>query len=447
MADFPPSCAQLGTLEVAAQLGFGTDWHRACNGYTFLAAFQSVIHETCGTGADAAMASAREYCTEANPQLRQARKTQIIVPVVIFTMLAITAVALRFRARKFGKISLELDDWLAGTAMAFTFAVNLLEFLGVFWGEGQHSFMVRQEVQDFAHKSTLITLWLMLFALLSLKGSILALYHRIFGHIVTFKRIVFASAAVILVTHVLGTLLYTFSCHPVAYAWDKTIPGGTCWNLHAVMIGMSSVDLATGLWLLCLPVPVLMRMQASMLRRLILIVLFVVGGFACIAAAIRIPFIITIDIYDFFWSVIPFAIWTSIELNIGYVDKYASAFLPLLISITSPFAQYPPLFFSSRVISVCLPALRPLFDHARNSRTSRSSKINHPSRNPNGDSNSRSHPSNKAIRLNNAAAWASSKNTSAPSKSEEDMRLVVADHGAAKEVDVTTDEVGKSGMV
>lgn len=100
---------------------------------------------------------------------------------VTFTILAISAAALRFRARKLGKISLELDDWLAGTAMASTFAVNLLELLGVSRGQGQHAFMVAREVQDSSQKSTLITLWLMLFALLSLKGSILALYYRIFG--------------------------------------------------------------------------------------------------------------------------------------------------------------------------------------------------------------------------------------------------------------------------
>lgn len=140
-----------------------------------------------------------------------------------------------------------------------------------------------------------------------------------FWLIITFKWTIFISVAVILVAHVLGTFLYTFSYQPVAYAWDQTIPGGTCWNLQAVMIEMSSVDLATGLWLLCLPVPVLMRMHASMARRLVLIVLFVIGGFASIAAAIQIPFIIATHVYDFFWSVIPFAIWATIELNVGYV--------------------------------------------------------------------------------------------------------------------------------
>ena len=36
---------------------------------------------------------------------------------------------------------------------------------------------------------------------------------------------------------------------------------------------------------------------------------------------------------------------------------------------------------------------------------------------------------------------------STPTKSEEDMRPLAADHGAAKEVGVTIDEVGKGGMV
>lgn len=99
------------------------------------------------------------------------------------------------------------------------------------------------------------------------------------------------------------------------------------------MIEMSSVDLATGLWLLCLPVPVLMRMHASMARRLILIVLFVAGGFASIAAAIQIPFIIAIDVYDFSGVSSLLRYGLALSLMLGTFKNMVPANLPSLVVV------------------------------------------------------------------------------------------------------------------
>ena len=66
---------------------------------------------------------------------------------------------------------------------------------------------------------------------------------------------------------------------PIAYIRDTAIHGGTCWNLYTVALGLSSVDLITRIWLVCLPVPVLMRTQASIERKILLIVLCIVERF------------------------------------------------------------------------------------------------------------------------------------------------------------------------
>ena len=95
--------------------------------------------------------------------------------------------------------------------MASAFAVNLVELLGVSRGQGQHAFMVAREVQDSSQKvhadhAVADAVCAALTQRLHL-GSLLPE----FWLIITFKWTIFVSVAVILVTHVLGTLLYTFS--------------------------------------------------------------------------------------------------------------------------------------------------------------------------------------------------------------------------------------------
>ena len=327
-----PQCVQASALHFAAQVGCGTDFYCACNNELFLFELQPQIYIDC-TGADiqAGLSESRSYCTVANPSLLATRRSAFVPLMVVFTSLTITAVALRLWARQISKARYGLDDYLAVGALIFALIENALELAGLRWGEGIHQFLVDQHTQYLSSKSTLASGWMIGSSLILAKNSILALYYRLFGHDVTFRRIIIITSVVCTVIQLMTLLFLTFSCHPINYFFDKTIKGGTCWNFQKVLVGVAASDLGTGLFILLLPIPVLASLHTTNKRKALLIGLFTIGGFTCVAAAIRIPFVLLVDNEDIFWSLVPFTIWSNIELNTG-------------------------------VISICLPALKPIFD-------------------------------------------------------------------------------------
>ena len=327
-----PPCVQASALRFAAQVGCGTDFSCACNNEHFLFELQPRIYIDC-TGADVqvGLSQSRSYCTAANPSLLDTRRRAFIPLMVIFTSLTITAVALRLWARRISKAGYGLDDYLAVGALVFALIENSFEVVGLRWGEGIHQFMVDQHSQYQSSKLTLASGWMIGCSLILAKNSILALYYRLFGHNITFRRVIMITSIVCTTIQLVTLLFLTFACHPVNYFFDKTIKGGTCWNFQRLLLGVASADLGTGLFIFFLPIPILSNLHTTNKRKALLVGLFTIGGFSCIAAAIRIPFVVLVDNDDFFWSLVPFTIWSNIELNIG-------------------------------VTSICLPALKPIFD-------------------------------------------------------------------------------------
>lgn len=71
--------------------------------------------------------------------------------------------------------------------------------------------------------------------------------------------------------------LVTFSCHPVSFAWDKSIPNGHCLNPNTVYVTLAGVNIGTDLVVLILPMPWLARLQLDLTKKLALIGTFVLG--------------------------------------------------------------------------------------------------------------------------------------------------------------------------
>ena len=76
------------------------------------------------------------------------------------------------------------------------------------------------------------------------------------------------------------SLMFTvvFSCKPIQFFWDKSIPGGTCLNENVVAYGTTGVNIVTDLIVLCLPIPWLWNLQMPLSRKLNVIGIFILGG-------------------------------------------------------------------------------------------------------------------------------------------------------------------------
>ena len=69
-----------------------------------------------------------------------------------------------------------------------------------------------------------------------------------------------------------------FSCKPVQYFWDRSIPNGTCIDQNARAYGITAANFVTDLVVWLLPVPWLWGLHIQLSRKLAVIGIFLLGG-------------------------------------------------------------------------------------------------------------------------------------------------------------------------
>lgn len=187
-------------------------------------------------------------------------------------------------------------------------------------------------------------------AIVAIKTSILLLYRRIFtdrGSNPSFNVTLWCTGSFILSYSICQAVLSVIYCKPVKALWDHQTES-KCINFDDVLVVLSSLNIGTDIFILCLPVPQLWKLVMSKRQKCNLIGIFLLGGLfvstpssgrrlligfsVCLASIIRVPYISHMSLVDASWSDVYGGIWTVVELNLG-------------------------------IVSACLPTLRPLFLH------------------------------------------------------------------------------------
>lgn len=148
-------------------------------------------------------------------------------------------------------------------------------------GIGRHQAAVwaQYNSQDFVSwgKSLYALEWLYLTGVALPKISVLCVYLRIF----TSRAARFGCyllIGIIAANWATFILVSTFECSPPAYKWDKTIAGGTCLDLDKLAKVSGAPNIATDIAVLVLPVSTVWRLNASYVRKLGLMVVFLAGS-------------------------------------------------------------------------------------------------------------------------------------------------------------------------
>lgn len=108
------------------------------------------------------------------------------------------------------------------------------------------------------------------------KVSILLLYHRL-SVSRTFRlwiNVLIGLNIALTVSIFVSDLL---QCIPMAFLWDKTIPGGKCMNQQAFFIGSAVMNIFSDCAVLVLPIPMVWGMQTNTRKKVALIFLFSLG--------------------------------------------------------------------------------------------------------------------------------------------------------------------------
>jgi hypothetical protein len=109
------------------------------------------------------------------------------------------------------------------------------------------------------------------------KVSIVLFLRRLLGSVDRFRHC--ATAVIVLVvlwgfTAVVGN---TFQCLPVQYFWIKHIPGHCMAHQDAFFTTIGALSMAQDVLILCLPFPILWRLQMPMRQKAEITLLFSVG--------------------------------------------------------------------------------------------------------------------------------------------------------------------------
>lgn len=69
-----------------------------------------------------------------------------------------------------------------------------------------------------------------------------------------------------------------FQCTPFNYNWNKTIPGGHCFNVVAFALSSSAPNIVTDLIVIFLPIRTVIELKVSRGRKIGLMLIFLTGS-------------------------------------------------------------------------------------------------------------------------------------------------------------------------
>ncbi|GAB1200648.1 hypothetical protein APSETT444_010022 [Aspergillus pseudonomiae] len=141
---------------------------------------------------------------------------QVIAVLLVFTIAALLAVALRFYIRIHTKRALWLDDYAALYSAIMTAGYCASSILQTRWGLGLHAeYFPTANVKQFS-KIQYAGGPLYSMSLLGFKVSLLASYLRIGGFVKMYRTIIIVAIAAVVVNQIIFTFLFIFPCKPVA---------------------------------------------------------------------------------------------------------------------------------------------------------------------------------------------------------------------------------------
>lgn len=108
--------------------------------------------------------------------------------------------------------------------------------------------------------------------------SILSLYMHIFSLHQKFRMACYVLMVATTAWGIAVFFLLAFDCHPFAFNWDKTIPGGYCVNVKASYLAAHVANLTIDSSIAFLPATVLWGLQMPLRRKVGIIILFALGA-------------------------------------------------------------------------------------------------------------------------------------------------------------------------
>ncbi|KAN0096823.1 hypothetical protein V8E51_015628 [Hyaloscypha variabilis] len=269
------------------------------------------------------------------------RSAELIIVTATLFAVAFFVTILRLISRMWVSSTIGIDDWTLSMALLLSVPSTAFTISMANGGFGRHLWDLADGGLLKILRSLYIAESFYVVTLASTKISVLLLYLRIFPH----QSVRYAAIATIGMIAISTTIIFfmtVFSCHPVAFFWNRDIRGGTCINVNKLAYANSAMSIIQDLLIVALPLPVLAKLNMGRKKKIGVGFMFAVGSFGCVVSMIRLKSLLSFgNSLDPSWDYVNVVIWTTVELAIAIVCSCFPALRNLLIHI------YPRTFLSS----------------------------------------------------------------------------------------------------
>ncbi|KAI4280545.1 MAG: hypothetical protein L6R38_004369 [Xanthoria sp. 2 TBL-2021] len=274
-----------------------------------------------------------------SPDLHAYRGGHLILVATVFIVLDLLFVTLRELARRRTKANYGWDDYLIIPALVMnlglcTHGIVMVAVAGV--GHHLQAVLMSNPHQIVAWAKCIYALDLIYFAAVALpKLSILNLCLRVFAVSDAARRITHVMMALMVVIWLSYSLASVFECYPFAYRWDRSIPGGHCFDIVLFYRMVNVSNIVTDIAILILPMPYIWKLHATRSRRGGVTICFLAGSVGIIASCIRpIAFSHSNKAFeDWTWQSTYLVSWSIVEPSMYLVAACLPGLWPLFSQI------------------------------------------------------------------------------------------------------------------
>ncbi|KAH7353624.1 integral membrane protein [Plectosphaerella cucumerina] len=252
--------------------------------------------------------------------------------VILFSLVGVAFLAYIMRiVSKIVTHSLDFEELIISTAVGLTIVPIVCVKYMVDLGFGKHLWDLEDGALLKGLRLFYIAEVVYIVVLALTKASIIWMYIHIFRTSKTFRNWSHGVLALLALSTLIITPLTIFSCRPLRFFWNKDIRGGTCLDVNALAYAHSGMAIVFDVIIITMPIGMLWRLNMALRRKLLIGVMFAIGGFGLIATVLRLQTLLVFgNSLDPTFDYVPVLLWTTAELAAGIVCTCLPAIRKLL---------------------------------------------------------------------------------------------------------------------
>ncbi|KAJ8133068.1 hypothetical protein O1611_g561 [Lasiodiplodia mahajangana] len=269
------------------------------------------------------------------PFYDETTQPKIKATLAVCTIIAYVALGLRLYARHITKQAFGLDDLFACLAVVFTTVSIALVAYITHLGVGRHEIVIvleHIEYFDALNKTLIVGSVIYLPVIFSIKASALFLYCRIFPNR-RLRAVCYAILVVSALYSIASILVVTIACLPsIPPTTEQPVAQLKCAGeqLIDILLAILITNVVLDAIILCLPLPLIWRLQTTLRRKLQLTLVFTLGSFIFIVSILRVVAVRKLDLFDDNWYATDVELWSIAESAVGILTVSLPVMQPLL---------------------------------------------------------------------------------------------------------------------